>query len=386
MESNLTNLYKDYARNDVMTIEKAVAFLENEAVPRSFSEIVGKFCNTDDPQKTLVEGLKNNHSDLAAGSVEKRVRSWFQGKHSLRKQDAIELCFILHLTLEQADDFVSLISEEKLHWRDPDEVADIFALQHGYSYDRAVSLKKKIKPLLEIADSQNHTKEIYYTSFIRKEISAINTEMELEDYLTGSAWKFGKLHNNAYCLFMQRLKSLETPEVSYNDGEGEKLTIREILREYMYESNVAYAKKKARYSLSNKGGEGKLILSAIQKSVSSNWPDETTLSKMKSRKTDVTRKALILLLMATEEGFRNGLDGEDTIMYGYEPSKEEVFDDVYGRLNQTLLDCGFATLDPRSPFDWMILYSICVQDMFDADIRMRMLFQTMFGEREEEGN
>ena len=95
---------------------------------------------------------------------------------------------------------------------------------------------------------------------------------------------------------------------------------------------------------------------------------------------------LILLLMATEEGFRNGLDGEDTIMYGYEPSKEEVFDDVYGRLNQTLLDCGFATLDPRSPFDWMILYSICVQDMFDADIRMRMLFQTMFGEREEEGN
>ena len=104
---------------------------------------------------------------------------------------------------------------------------------------------------------------------------------------------------------------------------------------------------------------------------------------MKARKKDVTRKALILLLMATEEGFQKknqDYDEEDE----YIPTKEEVFDDIYGRLNRTLEDCGFSGLDARSPFDWMILYSICVQDMFDADLRMKALFRSMFGERKEE--
>ena len=52
-----------------------------------------------------------------------------------------------------------------------------------------------------------------------------------------------------------------------------------------------------------------LVLSTIQKIVSDGWPNETTISKMRSRKTDITRKALILLLLATEKGFQK-LDPE----------------------------------------------------------------------------
>ncbi len=387
MGSALTNIYKDFARDDAMTIQKAVAFLEKEAVVRSFPEIVAKFCHAADPKQLLVDGMKKNHPDLAAGSVEKRVRSWFQGKHSLRKQDAIELCFILQLSLEQADEFVSLISEEKLHWRDPDEITDIFSLMQGYSFEQARELKERMSPFLSLSDDASESGEVYYTSLIRREVLAIETVDELEEYLRTSAGKFGKLHNNAYRLFMQRLKMLEMPESEYDADEKEaSFTIRDILREYLYEGPISSAKHAARQSSHGQGEDDrKLVFSAIQKNVIGNWPDETMLSKMKTRKTDVTRKTLILLLLATEEGF-NGV-ADDWDFFEKEPSKEEVFEDVYGRLNQTLQDCGFAVLDPRSPFDWMILYSICVQDMFDADLRMEELFRVMFGEQEaEEGN
>ena len=46
-----------------------------------------------------------------------------------------------------------------------------------------------------------------------------------------------------------------------------------------------------------------------------------------------------------------------------------------------LLLCGFSTLDPRVPFDWLILYCICVPDIFEADARMKEIFREMYGER-----
>ena len=79
---------------------------------------------------------------------------------------------------------------------------------------------------------------------------------------------------------------------------GERLTIRDILREYFYENNVLYAKEMVRESKkknSRLGENEKRIFTAIEKNISDSWPDEAALSKMKSRKLDVTRKVLILL-------------------------------------------------------------------------------------------
>ena len=97
---------------------------------------------------------------------------------------------------------------------------------------------------------------------------------------------------------------------------------------------------------------------------------------MKKRTEDVTRKTLILLFLATDPGL--GWEDDD-----YEPDTEEMFQDLYSRLNDMLVLCGFSPLDPRSPFDWIILYSICVPDMAQTDIRLRTIFRKMFGEAEK---
>ena len=86
-------------------------------------------------------------------------------------------------------------------------------------------------------------------------------------------------------------------------------------------------------------------------------------------------KVLILLFLATDSGLE-AEEGED------EPSREEVFADLYQRLNDMLLQCGFSALDPRSPFDWLILYCICAADIFDVEIRMKEVCKEMFGEKQ----
>ena len=375
MVTGFTKMYLHLAREGHLTIEEAVTFLEREAKPRTFSEILERFCPDGNGKSILVRGLEDHHRELEPGSALRRVRGWFTGEHSVRKKDAIELCFILGLDPDQAEEFIALLSGECLHWRDPYDIVILFALSEKYSYRKTMKLMKKVEDLGAGRKTEITLQAFPFTSLVKMNVKDIRTEKELLSYLDQYSWQLGKFHNNAYNLFMQRLSILENPEPLYEDGKREDYTIRDILREYMLSDEVTYVRNLARKT--RKGdlspGEG-LILSTVQKSVVRNWPDEEGLSRIKNRRTDVTRKALILLLMATEKGFV-----EDSDPFGDPPSREDVFDDIYGRLNQTLEDCGFTQLDSRNPFDWMILYSICVQDMSEVDQRMQNLFQRMFG-------
>ena len=93
---------------------------------------------------------------------------------------------------------------------------------------------------------QSSQAEQSFTSLIKEDVSKLHTKEELAEYLRSAAGRFGRFHNNAYRLFQQRLHLLEKPEPSYFDDEPTELTIRDILRDYMYESNVSYAKERAR--------------------------------------------------------------------------------------------------------------------------------------------
>ena len=376
-----------------MTASEAIDFLEKEAKMRTLREKLERFSHGQELKSTLVQGLMQNHANQNKESVERRVRGWLNNpkNQTLRKKDAIELCFILKLSVEEADALVALISEEGLHWRNPDEIVYIFALKQGMDYSEAQKLNDEMAEILSGVTESGTPAEDSFTPLIRSEVTALRTREELIDYLTGAVSRLGRYHNNAYRLFMEMMNALENPlpdEGEENAGLFEKeelmreeLTIRDILREYLYEKNVLYAKgliqaDKKKDKKSPRSGEERLVFTVIQEEVSRSWPDETTISKMKSRKADVTRKVLILLFLATEQEPEE--DEEDA---DYALSKEEIFETLYQCLNDLLLQCGFMPLDPRSPFDWLILYCICAVDMFDMNIRMKTVFKEMFGER-----
>ncbi len=387
MYSEMTQITKESfekAREELLSVQDAVSFLEREAKVRSLRSKIEKFAKTEDLNKTLVEGLLRHHPEMKKDSVERRVRGWLKpdSGRSIKKQDAIEVAFLLGLTVEEADEFVALVSEERLHWRNPDEIVYIFALQNGMTYPQAAALAEEASQLLAKAQDSAAPSEDSFTPIIRSELSGLTTEEELKDYLRQAAGRLGRFHNNAYQMFLEMMDTLEHPVTDEVERElfgEEHLTIRDILRDYLYEENVLYAKDRARRTKKGKAdGQERLVLSKIQESIADSWPDETTISKMKARKMDVTRKILILLFLATDSGWDDSEEEE-------EPTVNEVFEDLYRRLNDMLALGGFSALDPRVPFDWLILYCICVPDMLDLDERMRGVFQEMFGARQTEG-
>lgn len=403
----------DAAVSDILTIQDAVRYLEKESKIRTLRDKLEKFSHGKDLRNVLVQGLLENDPKRKKDSVERRVRGWLSGGEkirSIKKRDAIEVSFILELSIEEADQLVSMISEEALHYRNPDEIVYIFALKQGMSYKEAAGLNERMQGILSKAKESKNVSEENFTPMIRSEVAALQTEEELADYLEHAVGRLGRYHNYAYQEFMDRLKMLEEPKSE--DIWTERLTIRDILREYLFEQNVLYAKERERAGKKRDGRlaeEEQLVFTKIQENISASWPDETTISKMKTRKADVTRKVLILLFLATDEGLdwsESGLDWadssvdrtilpvertgkEETAGYIYEDmdlcmTRDDVFEDLYVRMNYMLSLCGFAPLDPRSPFDWLIIYCICVEDMFEVDIRMRGIFKEMFGERKED--
>ncbi|HIY16303.1 MAG TPA: hypothetical protein H9839_03125, partial [Candidatus Intestinimonas stercorigallinarum] len=92
-----------------------------------------------------------------------------------------------------------------------------------------------------------------------------------------------------------------------------------------------------------------------QKAVKRLWPNATAIKNMRARKLDVTRKVLLLLYLVTE-----GLDdGAMDEAMGWEPaSPAERLEEHTWDLDLMLHECGMSPLDPRNPFDWLILYSL----------------------------
>lgn len=371
------------AASGQMTVCEAVAFLEKQARMRTLREKLEIYSHGCNLQETLVSGLACHHPDINRDFFEKRVSGWLNNPahQALNRKDAVELCFILKLSLEEANAFVALVSEEGLHWRSPDEIVYIFALKQGMGYAEAQRLNEEMREILSNVEESKTFTENSFTSVIRSEVSALGTKEELADYLRDAVSRLGRYHNNAYMLFMDMMESLECPRLDADEERAEifpseKLTLGDILKEYLYEDNVLYARERMHdRCIKNRSfsEEDKFVFSVIQEKVSSGWPDEITLAKMKSRDVDVTRKVLILLFLATDPGPEEDLE--------MEPSRDEIFAELYQRLNDMLTQCGFMALDARSPFDWLVIYCICVEDMLDVDARMRAVFQEMFGER-----
>ena len=387
------------ATNELNSAEDAVNYLRHGLITRSVRSIIEKYSGDRDMkiiQRILVEGLLENHPDMKKDSVERRVRGWLDPKssHTVKKEDAIEIAFILQLGLEKADEFVALVSEEKLHWRNVEEIIYIFGLEHGLSYRECTDIlnQQEIQDILLKVEDYKTVEEIgddSYTEFVKDEIAELSTVEELKACLSENYQRLGHFHNNAYNMFMEMLGKLESPyQMQENlrlldmDETPEKYTIRDILEDFFYKGIVlnarqqaVKAKKEAKKQQISK--EQQYTLDIIQKKIADSWPDEVSLSRMKNRKTDVTRKTLILLFLATDGDYEEedyDLEEEDI----QDLEEENIFADILERLNYMLSFGGYSALDPRNPFDWLIIYCICVQDLFDIDPKMQEILLELF--------
>lgn len=385
MENNMTVLsLKMYEKavSSNLTVSEAVQMLRDCTDLRSLSEKLACFAKGSELKKVLTEGLAENHPEANYEAINRKVRNWLADRQdSIRKTDAIELCFILKLTLEQSNEFVAMISQESFHWRHPDEIPYIFALANNMTYLQAVDLHKRVKAEMS-TDTDKLIDENTFTDVVRNEIANIRTEQELIEYISTRKHKLCEMHNTAYNLFCEMMDVLESPVSESQDEDGylpeiEKYSVGRIVKEYMHREYIPESFESKR----------KVLYSALQRNIAQNWPSETALSRMKNRRSDVTRKVLILLFLATYDVDDISVDEDDGDIIEwdteYKKNKDEVFRQFYDNMNNMLERCGFCRLDVRSAFDWVVVYCMCVEDIWDLDGRMSEFLQCLFTDKED---
>lgn len=372
------------ATNKNMSISEAADMLKQCADFRTLSQKLNAFAKGRDIKKLLINGLSENHPDANNDTISRKVRNWLNDcQNTLHKQDAIELCFVLGLTLEESDAFVAMISDEALHWRNPDEIPYIFALSKGMSYTEAVELHNKISKEISAIDSISQDG---FTDIVRTEIKKIGTQSELISYVINTKNQLGNFHNTAFEMFNSMMDVLENPYTELTDDddyfpETEAYTVGKIVQAYMHREDIPEVDDKKK----------KNLYSALQRNILQNWPNETVLSRMKNRRCDITRKVLILLFLATYDSDSYIVmdeEKEDDYLYpeyGYEKSRDVIFKEFYFNMNAMLEGCGFKALDPRSPFDWIVIYCMCADDIYDVDGTFSEFLQAVFA-NEESGN
>lgn len=379
MQENMTvisaNMFSK-AVEENMSVEKAVRMLRECSQLRSLSDKLGSFAKDRDLRKVLTEGLMKNHPEAKMEAIDRKVRNWLANRQSsIAKSDAIELCFVLGLDMDESESLLAMISEEGFHWRDPDEIPYIFALMHGMSYSEAKALQDKISETATVKGSAEAND--CFTETVRVQIEAIETVDELVEYVAETRAKLGKLHNRAYSLFCDMLERLESPELEesvvennpYDEGDSDvKYTAGNIVEIYLHGDDLPE-------TVTGKNAEA---LSAVQRNIARNWPGESVISRMKNRRVDVSRKVMILLFLATYDAY--GEEDDEFGLYDDEKTPDEIFREFYENMNAMLKTCGFSKLDPRSAFDWMTIYCMCQEDIFTVDSTLSEFLKTLFAD------
>lgn len=365
-----------YRAMDAQNVAQAIATLKEYSHFRTMGDVLRSFSGSEDPRLMLVDGLLQVNPEATRASVDKKVRNWLGGKtQTIGKADAFILSRILKLSLDQTDDFLKMVTGEGIHWRDPEDIVWSYAITQELDHAKTMELLERAKTIMEDASpaAENH-----YTAQVRERLQNVLSLSEdaLLAFLERERPALGTFHNTAHQLFTQYMNLLEYAgqEDALADATASekaeldhKMTSRDILEKYMYRLLVPVAKRGER--------KDKDPFSAIQRSIRANWPDESTISKMKSRELDVTRKVLILLFLATDgsESDYEELDEDEDIL-----TRDEIFQNICMRLNRMLNACGFQPLDPRNPFDWVILFCICVDDLWIVDMRLAEMLENMF--------
>lgn len=381
-----------------LSLKEAVAQLKNDANIRTTKDILMRFSGLapeeeSNLQSFVCRALAETSSDLSRDSIRRKVSIWINDNGAISKAAAIQLSFAFKLSYDKADEFLKFICSEGFHWRDPEDIIFGYSLLNGLSYQEACALKSRMSELGLIAASkqQDNGDDVMLTNQIQDTAKRLSSEEELRDFLQSESGNLGTMHNTAYSIFVKYMDILQNPEVDpmYEEGlfseeknssdfwnalcSPDAYSIREILMVYLHNSHIPHETRPRKGSKADTDSKNALILSAMQKNIRAYWPDEITLSKMKSRLIDVSRKVLILLFVAVD-----GYEETEYDDFEDELTPEEQFEDMYQRLNNMLHSCGFSPLDSRIPFDWMILFCMCSGSKDFIDSRIERFLKGVF--------
>ncbi len=339
--SNLSLMEWNRLTQQAMSPAEAVAYLNQELPVRGFAETLLRMCPEPGLRARLTEVLAEG--DIAPESADRTVRNWLSGNSVPGNRDTVyRVAFGLGLSVEDTNRLLCSVTDYGIHARDPVEVVYLFALRTGQSYAQAQALQAQCAGLL-----REQAEAAASTQLLGSQVGQLRTNADFLAWYGEHAEQFSQLHNAAYGFFTDYVKNLM--------GEGEDFSLEYISNACLrLRSTVPLDRSNAQFS-------------GVQRVLKHYWPSATTLKQMKNRRVDVSRKTLLLLYIVcegvTDDDAYSPLD-EDYIL------PDERLETHVMKVDSMLETCGMGLLDPRGPFDWLVMYCMC--DDGDEGMSKRM--------------
>lgn len=331
--------------NESVSAGDAYRYMTEGLRIRTFPEILSLYYDGD-LKSDLIEGLRLIDSALSKESAARKVRDWLSGKYMpSERADLIKICFALNFDEPKANGFLSTTADGGFHLRNPQELAYAYCLRTGQSYGEAVSLIAGLKPLENIEG-----KSFAMTKTVADAFQNVYDDEAFHRFYSAQYDNLGRLQNTAYSRFLFFLNLLIDPSAPLYTERDEKYSVDDVVETYL-RMNLPLDKRTAKMTL-------------LQKTIRKYWPNATNVLRMRNRDEDVTRRILLLLYLITEGAAPDDDEFDD------ETTERERFDEHYWRVNSMLHDCGMSRLDPRSVFDWLVLY--CLKTGGDEAMSERM--------------
>lgn len=339
------------------TPQKLIRYIECDLPIRSFSEILEAFGYCEDRRSAIIASMQAYEPDLPPDSTRRKVENWLRGQHIPRKRmDMLRLCFALELGEAQAETFMSLCEEGGLHHRNPEDLSYLFCIRTGQDYLYARELISALLPI----EKEGSPSQTVRTEDIRAGFAHVHTEKEFLAFIAHHLPYLGNHRNTAFRYFQHFYNLLAAPGGATWD-EDTSYSIDRLVDSYL-RMNLRYEKNTSKYT-------------AIQKIVRLYWPNTTSIKNMRNQKEDISRKVLLLLYVVT-----NGDHPEKTYTYGdTSMGLEQQFTAQVHAVNHMLDLCCMRALDPRNPFDLLVLCSIADEESMAE--RLQILLAQLFSEK-----
>lgn len=349
----------DYLAKESLTPKQAVAFLNSGLELRTFPGNLRSLYQGEDLAERLAQQMVRyaafDGKTVKADSMRKKVQNWMKNKNvPSDREELFRIAFALGLDEKQTDQLLQRTVEQGIHYRNEREVVFAFSLRNHQSYETACASARAF------ADRRNtESGQELRTRALKLAFEELPPGEDMMTFLLDHSGSFGTYHNTAWQYYTEMLSLL-------TDGcTDEEVYSIEYVADHYLRMGMPMEKKTASFS-------------DMQKMIKKYWPGVRSIKAMRARTEDISRRALLLLYLIT-----GGIRGQeyDELDEDY-VSASEILEEHCRRLNQMMEECGMSLMDPRNPFDYLVLYCLKPREDDDMGRRMEQIVQELFQETE----
>lgn len=359
-----------------MTPAEAARYLmcEKPTVKRGVGETLRLMYGGTDLKGDIKRFFLSLDPSLNPKSVDKKIANWLSGRNVPERESLFKIAFATGLSESQLDYLLSVADGCGIRYRDAGEMAKAWHLREGLPYEDAVAFVESLPPCggREVS-SPEHT---HLTQKIANESRVVHTTEELRSVCERNAADFGSHHLRAHYYFDRFMEKLVQPDSWSDRAEGKAASGGRRASDKAGGNNgLGPLPDEDRYSIESvmknylalgmPSSKSRKNLTPVLKLLKDNWPNLTFLKEVRNHEKDVPRKLLLLLYVVTEYA---GIDEDSDDRLACDETLEERVRDHMVIIDALMDDCGMARLDMRNAFDWLVMYSVAVEDDDDVPI------------------